>query len=151
MGLPLSPTTMRFAEILSTRGTRLHVGCILAAGPDWVEVSFPKHSEIGDGLEVRMLPERLTHRVEMSWRTGDRLGFTYIDGGPGDEQFAGFPGLCDPRSALHKRIGVGKFLGDSVRLAKQPPRKPPFDVAGMASKLTRSAVLAQAAGHDMER
>lgn len=94
---------MRFAEVIDQVGNRLHVGCIMAAGQDWVEVSLPKHAELGEHLQVRFLPSHLAHEVEAGWRSEDRVGFTYVGGGPPEEQFAGLPRLLDPRPAAVKR------------------------------------------------
>lgn len=97
----LQPVSMRFAEIINEVGKRLHLGCIMAAGPDWVEVSLPVHTTLGSALQVRFLPVLVAHDVKPSWRALDRVGFTYIHGGPPDEQFAGL-GLLDPRPASLK-------------------------------------------------
>lgn len=90
---------MRFAEVLDEVGRRLHVGCIMAAGQDWVEVSLPEAADLAPHLQLRFLPSRLSHGVTPQWRAPDRVGFTYEAGGPPEDQFAGFPGLCDPRPA----------------------------------------------------
>lgn len=94
---------MRFAEIIDEIGRRIHIGCIMAAGRDWVEVSFPEQMELGNGLQVRFLPTMDSHGVKAEWRAADRVGFTYLGGGPPEEQFAGIPGLLDPRPAMLKR------------------------------------------------
>lgn len=94
---------MRFAEVLDAVGRRLHVGCIMAAGQDWVEVSLPEHARLSDRLQVRFLPSSLSHDVTAGWRANDRVGFTYVHGGPPEDQFAGLPGLLDPRPASLKR------------------------------------------------
>ncbi len=99
---PLRSAVMRFAEILDEVGKRLHVGCIMAAGEDWVEVSMPEQMQLGAGLQVRFLPSMLSHGVEPGWRSADRVGFTYMHGGPPEDQFAGIPGLRDPRPAALK-------------------------------------------------
>lgn len=93
---------MRFAEIVDEVGKRLHVGCVMAAGNDWVEVSLPEHTELGSGLQVRFLPSRVSHEVMAGWRAHDRVGFTYAAGGPPEDQFAGLSGLLDPRPASLK-------------------------------------------------
>lgn len=94
---------MRFAEIIDEIGRRIHIGCIMAAGRDWVEVSFPEQLQLGAGLQVRFLPTMASHGVKAEWRAIDRVGFTYLEGGPPEEQFAGIPGLLDPRPADLKR------------------------------------------------
>lgn len=99
---PLRNAVIRFAEILDEVGKRLHIGCIMAAGEDWVEVSLPESTELGSGLHVRFLPSDLSHGVTPGWRSSDRVGFTYCNGGPPEEQFAGIPGLHDPRPAALK-------------------------------------------------
>lgn len=96
---PIRNLVMRFAEIVDEVGKRLHVGCVMAAGQDWVEVSLPEHTLLGSGLQVRFLPSLLSHNVQAGWRGKDRVGFTYVSGGPPEDQFAGLPGLQDPRPA----------------------------------------------------
>lgn len=90
---------LRFAEILRADGRRLHVGCVMAAGEDWVEVSLPEHFLLEDEVLVRFPPSLHGHTVSPQWRTLDRVGFTYVAGGPPREQYAGFGGLLDPRPA----------------------------------------------------
>ncbi|WP_146256066.1 hypothetical protein [Aestuariivirga litoralis] len=99
---PLSNFVMRFAEISDQVGKRLHIGCVMAAGQDWVEVSLPEHADLGSNLQVRFLPSDVTHEVKAGWRADDRIGFTYAAGGPPEEHFAGLPGLLDPRPAFLK-------------------------------------------------
>lgn len=93
---------MKFAEIIDEVGKRLHVGCVMAAGQDWVEVSLPQHATLGAHVQVRFLPSTVAHDVRAGWRANDRVGFTYTSGGPPEEQFAGLPGLLDPRPAALK-------------------------------------------------
>jgi hypothetical protein len=100
--VPAHDLPMRFAEVVDEGGKRLHVGCIMAAGQDWVEVSLPEHAELGDHLQVRFLPSRPAHDVQPGWRGVDRVGFTYVKGGPPEDQFAGLPGLLDPRTASQR-------------------------------------------------
>jgi hypothetical protein len=95
----LRSAVMRFAEILDEVGKRLHVGCVMAAGQDWVEVSLPEHTKLGNELHVRFPPSPESHGVNPSWRANDRVGLTYVSGGPPEDQFAGIPGLLDPRPA----------------------------------------------------
>lgn len=102
---PAHDFVMRCAEVIDQLGKRLHVGCIMAAGQDWVEVSLPEHAALGEHLQVRFLPSQLAHEVEPGWRAEDRVGFTYVEGGPPEEQFAGLPGLLDPRPAALRRRG----------------------------------------------
>lgn len=99
---PLRSVVMRFAEIIDEVGKRLHVGCVMAAGQDWVEVSLPENTQLGAGLQVRFLPSMVSHDVSAGWRANDRIGFTYVGGGPPEDQFAGIPGLLDPRPASLK-------------------------------------------------
>ena len=99
---PVRSFVMKFAEIIDEVGKRLHVGCIMAAGQDWVEVSLPEHTALGTKIQVRFLPSTVTHEVKAGWRGTDRIGFTYIAGGPPEDQFAGLPGLLDPRPAALK-------------------------------------------------
>ena len=100
---PVQNIVMRFAEIIDEVGKRLHVGCVMAAGQDWVEVSLPEHASLGSHLQVRFLPGRQSHNVSPGWRSKDRVGFTYDNGGPPEDQFAGLPGMQDPRPASMKR------------------------------------------------
>ena len=99
---PLKTIVMRFAEIIDEVGKRLHVGCVMAAGQDWVEVSLPEHTALVGGLQVRFLPSAEAHAVAPGWRASDRVDFTYTRGGPPEDQFAGLPGLLDPRPASLK-------------------------------------------------
>ena len=101
-GSPLGSAVMRFVEIADELGKRLHVGCIMAAGRDWVEVSLPEHTPLREGLQVRFLPSLLPHNVKIGWRGDDRVGFTYVNGGPPQEELAGLSGLFDPRPASLK-------------------------------------------------
>lgn len=93
---------MKFAEIVDEVGKRLHVGCVMAAGQDWVEVSLPQHTALGGNVQVRFLPSTVAHGVRAGWRAADRVGLTYTAGGPPEDQFAGLPGLLDPRPASLK-------------------------------------------------
>lgn len=103
MNIPLRSAPMRFAEILDEIGRRIHIGCIMAAGRDWVEVSCPEQMPLDARLQVRFLPAQEAHGVLAEWRGADRVGFTYRHGGPSEEQFAGLQGLLDPRPASLKR------------------------------------------------
>lgn len=100
---PIHDFVMRFAEVIDEVGNRLHVGCIMAAGQDWVEVSVPEKARLEGRLQVRFLPAEPAHVVEAGWRADDRVGFTYVSGGPPEDQFAGLPGLLDPQPAALKR------------------------------------------------
>ena len=102
---------LRFAELVASDGRRLHVGCVMAVGQDWVEVSLPKHFRIEGDVRVRFPPSLHAHNVRPQWRSIDRAGFTYLSGGPPEEQFAGLSGLFDPRPAsLMLRRGSGSVL-----------------------------------------
>lgn len=94
---------MRFAELVDEVGKRLYVGCVMAVGKDWVEVSLPEHFELEGDLSVRFPPSSHTHGVKPSWRATDRVGLTYVAEGPPKEQFAGVRGLADPRPAALMR------------------------------------------------
>lgn len=98
-----SSFVQHFAEIMDEVGGRLHIGCILSAGSDWVEVSLPEDMRLAERLQVRFLPSKIAHEVEASWRRKDRVGFTYLKGGPPEDQFAGISGLLDPRPAALRR------------------------------------------------
>jgi hypothetical protein len=99
---PVRNFVMKFAEIIDELGKRLHVGCVMAAGQDWVEVSLPEHTALGGNIQVRFLPSTIAHEVKPEWRASDRIGLTYAAGGPPEDQFAGLPGLQDPRPAALK-------------------------------------------------
>ena len=94
---------LRFAEILDELGRRLHLGCVMAAGEDWVEVSLPEATALNAPLAVRFHPLPGMHRVSEGWRASDRVGLTYVDGGPPQDMFAGSPGLLDPRPAALRK------------------------------------------------
>ena len=99
---PVRNFVMKFAEIIDEVGKRLHVGCVMAAGQDWVEMSLPEHTSLGENVQVRFLPSQVAHDVTPGWRGADRIGFNYAAGGPPEDQFAGLPGLLDPRPAALK-------------------------------------------------
>lgn len=99
----LRTAVMRFAELIDEVGKRLHVGCVMAVGQDWVEVSLPEHFQLGDGMSVRFPPSLHSHGVEPGWRSADRVGLTYVAEGPSPEQFSCTKGLIDPRPAQLKR------------------------------------------------
>ena len=92
-----------FGEIIDEAGTRVHVGVIMAAGRDWVEISVPELLNLGSARNIRFLPALLTHAVTIGWRTLDRVGLAYVNGGPADDRFAGLPGLKNSRSADEMR------------------------------------------------
>ena len=48
--MPMRSFVVKFAEILDEVGQRLHVGCVMAAGQDWVEVSLPEHTTLGSNI-----------------------------------------------------------------------------------------------------
>lgn len=96
---PAAQIAIRFAELLDHEFTRLHIGCLMAAGPDWVEVSLPERLRLASNLLVRVLPSTVAHKVLERWRSHDRVGLVYCDGGPPEERLAGLPGLFDPRHA----------------------------------------------------
>jgi hypothetical protein len=92
-----------FAEILDGDGHRIHIGCIMSAGQDWLEVSLPEQTQLTSEVKVRFFPSLVVHDVLASWRDNDRVGFTYENGGPPEDHFAGIPGLTDPRPAELKK------------------------------------------------
>jgi hypothetical protein len=98
---PVHGVAMRFAEVIDNGGQRVHVGVIMAAAQDWIEVSTPSTLNVAPAHGLRFPPSLLFHRIAVSWRTVDRVGLTYLAGGPPEEQFAGIPGLNDPRSLSH--------------------------------------------------
>lgn len=93
---------MRFAELISATGQRIYVGCVMAAGQDWVEISIPERIQLGTNISVRFFPSTDCHPVRESWRSNDRVGLTYVEGGPPDDFFLGL-GLYDPRPASLKK------------------------------------------------
>lgn len=96
--------SLRFAELLDADGRKIHVGCIMAVGEDWVEVSFPTRMTLQSGIELRFLPSPKVHKVDLRWRHEDRAGFTYPDGTPPDAPQMEEAGLLDPRSAQEKML-----------------------------------------------
>jgi hypothetical protein len=92
---------MRFAEIVDKAGKRIHMGVIMAAAQEWIEVSLPETMNVGADSEVRFPPSLLAHHVAVRWRKADRVGLAYLAGGPSEEQFAGLSGLNDMRSLSH--------------------------------------------------
>lgn len=93
---------MKFAEIIDEVGKRLHVGCVMAAGQDWVEVSLPQHTTLGTNVQVRFLPSSVAHDVQPGWRSNDRIGFTYTAGGPRKNSLLDFR-ACSTRAPLPSR------------------------------------------------
>lgn len=89
---------MRFAEVLGADGKRLHIGCIMAFGKDWVEVSHPARMALPSELQLRFLPSTRAHNVELGWRHEDRAGFTYPGGEPVDAEQLSEVATIDPRS-----------------------------------------------------
>ena len=85
--------SLHFAEVLDAGGRRLHVGCVMARGVDWVEVSLPEHLALCTDLMVRFSPSPQCHAVREDWRGIDRVGFTYIADCPDDAGFSGLPCL----------------------------------------------------------
>ena len=84
---------MRFAELINAAGKRLHVGCVMAVGDDWVEVSLPESFALAQDVRVRFPPSSQGHAVHEGWRRSDRVGLAYRDGGPPADQFVGFINL----------------------------------------------------------
>ena len=79
------------------------MGCVMAAGSDWVEVSIPEHMELAADLKLRFPPSKVDYVVRAEWRSCDRVGFTYVHGSPPQEPFAGIPGLLSPCPASLRR------------------------------------------------
>ena len=104
-------TAMRFVEIVDERGKRIHVGCIMAAGQDWVEVSAPGHLDLSSTGEVRLVPSLPPHAVTIGWRTMDRIGLAYVNDGPPSSWLAGLSGLSTSRSAAEMRSHTPTWLG----------------------------------------
>ncbi len=99
----LRNAVLRFAELMDEVGKRLYVGCVMAVGQDWVEVSLPAHFHLDGDLSVRFPPSLRAHDVRTGWRAADRVGLTYVADAPPAEQFAGAGNLLDPRPAVLKR------------------------------------------------
>lgn len=95
---------IHFADMVDEFGKRVHIGCMMAAGHDWVEVSMPKHLNTDSIREIRFVPSQVSHAVTVGWRASDRVGFTYVNGGPPDDIFAGLVGMNDSRSVTEMRI-----------------------------------------------
>ena len=104
-------TAMLFAEIIDHVGKRVHVGVIMAAGRDWVEMSVPELLNVGATREIRFLPTLISHAVTVGWRTFDRVGLVYVGEGPPDDRFAGLAGLSDSRSAEEMRTHTPTWQG----------------------------------------
>ena len=100
-----------FAEIIDHVGKRVHVGVIMAAGRDWVEISVPELLNLEATQEIRFLPTLLSHAVTIGWRTLDRVGLAHVGGGPRDDRFAGLPKLNDSRSAEEMRAYTPTWQG----------------------------------------
>ena len=100
-----------FAEIIDQAGKRIHVGVIMGAGHDWVEISVPELLNLESAGNIRFLPALLTHAVTIGWRTLDRVGLAYVNGGPSDDKFAGLPGLNNSRSAEEMRTYTPTWRG----------------------------------------
>jgi hypothetical protein len=96
---------MIFAEIVSSTGRRLHIGCVMAAGPDWIEVSVPIRLKLEDNLGVCFLPSKTTYTVNRGWRRIDRVGLTYIDGELPNNYFIGSE-LYEPLPASLRKSGL---------------------------------------------
>lgn len=92
--------SLYFAEVLDAGGKRLHVGCVMARGVDWVEVSLPEHLALSTDLLVRFSPSPQCHAVREDWRGIDRVGFTYVADCPDDAGFSGLP--CLGRAASRR-------------------------------------------------
>lgn len=105
MQVILGTTVIRFVEIIDECNRRVHIGCLMGVGSDWVEVSLPERINFSSAVCVRFLPSIYAHEVSPSWRKVDRVGFIYIKGGPSEEQFVG-TGLLDPRPAYLKQRSV---------------------------------------------
>ena len=73
---------MLFAEIIDQAGRRVHVGVIMAAGRDWVEISVPELLNLHATQEIRFLPTLLSHAVTAGWRTLDRIECGSRQGSP---------------------------------------------------------------------
>jgi hypothetical protein len=100
-----------FAELVDHVGKRVHVGVIMAAGRDWVEVSVPELLNLESTQEIHFLPTLLSHTVTIGWRKLDRVGLAYVSGGPPDDRFAGLPRLNDSRSAEEMRSYTPTWRG----------------------------------------
>ena len=100
-----------FAEIADRAGKRVHVGVIMAAGRDWVEISVPELLSLEPAGSIRFFPALLSHAVTIGWRTLDRVGLGYVNGGPPDDRFAGLPGLNNSRSAEEMRTYTPTWRG----------------------------------------
>lgn len=100
-----------FAEMVDGSSKRIYVGCVMAAGSDWVEVSAPAHLHLASTFDVRLLPSLLLHAVAVRWRTVERVGLQYVSGGPPDDWFAGIIGMNESRSAEEMRAFTPTWMG----------------------------------------
>ena len=100
-----------FAEMVDGSSKRIYVGCVMAAGSDWVEVSAPALLNLGSTSGIRLLPSLLSHAVAVRWRSIDRVGLQYLSGGPPDDWFAGIIGMNDSRSAEEMRAFTPTWMG----------------------------------------
>lgn len=94
--------SLRFAELLDADGRKMHVGCVMSFGKDWVEVSYPARAPLQSGIHLRFLPSHKVHKVDHKWRHDDRAGFTYQDVAPLDAPHVTDPDSLDPRSSAEK-------------------------------------------------
>lgn len=79
------------------------MGCVMAAGPDWIEVSVPPMLRIEGGASLRFPPSLKRYPVTPSWRTEDRAGFTFLDDRVPEEQLKRLASVLDPRPASERQ------------------------------------------------
>ena len=79
---------MIFVQIFDEAGRRLHVGCLMAARSDWVEISAPEVLELNHAARICFFPSREMFCIYVKWRRVDRVAFGFMDARPPDELLA---------------------------------------------------------------
>ena len=69
---------MKFAALFSRSGQKLHVGCVLSAGDDWIEVSVPPGFKTDQPLQLMLYPSEALFPVKEVWRRPDCVGLAYV-------------------------------------------------------------------------
>ena len=95
---------LHFAELVSADGHRIHVGCVMAVGADWVEVSVPQQLTLANLMQLRLHPTPLTYEVETSWRAIDRVGLVYTRHRPASEALEKLLPFRELESAMQRRF-----------------------------------------------
>ena len=80
---------MRFAALFRPLGVKIHVGCVMSAGHDWIEVSLPCSMELLTSLQLMLYPSPSLYPVEERWRRANCVGLTYTAQVPAREELWG--------------------------------------------------------------